>query len=93
LVISSLHLFYNLNRFKNTIGGSSAAAALSAVSGATADEAFVGEISAVAFVGEDHVLTPQSLQLVVTQNVSLIYLENAHFCRRSALSPHVREID
>jgi hypothetical protein len=40
------------------------AAALSAVSGAAADEAFVGEISAVAVVGEDHVLITQSLQLV-----------------------------
>jgi hypothetical protein len=65
LVNGSLHLFI-LNRFKNTIGRSSSAAALSAVSGAAEDEAFVGEISAVAVVGEDHVLIPQSLQLVAT---------------------------
>jgi hypothetical protein len=70
-----MNLFYILNIFKNTIGGSSAAAALSAVSGAAADEAFVGEISAVAVVGEDYVLTTQSSSLLlvkrfVIQNVS-----------------------
>jgi hypothetical protein len=58
---SSLHLFYILNIFRNTIGGSSAAAGLSAVSGAAADEACVWEISALAVIGEDHVLITQSL--------------------------------